>query len=412
MAYPALVTDQNPGPAFFMTPVRTRWGIVLLLIGAGMIGAFQVGKAAIAVPPLREDLGVSLYFASWIVGGLGVLGALIALPASLLLTLFPARATLVVGLCIAGMGSLAGAFATNGNILIATRIVEGLGFLFTILSTPRLFRLVTAPEDNQTAFALWGCYMPIGAGMIMLAGPLLIQSVGWRGLWLFNGVLPLAYAVVVTFLPLPGADVRDSSRKNLSTTIKKGLSSSGPLLVGFTFGVYTFQYFALASLFPALLVERLGLSIATAGLISAGVVFANGVGNLFAGALLRFGAPLWLIVGVGFLASGTFAFGIFSDAMPVTAVALLAGASLAITGLVPASIFAAAPLVSSTAALLAVTLGLITQIGIAGQFLGPAVLAGFVERHDWSKSPAIFVAAMVVGLALSFGLRSALRKKI
>ena len=394
-----------------MPSSRTRWGVVLLLISAGMIGAFQVGKAAIAVPALREDLGVSLYYASWIVGALGVLGAVVALPASLLLTLFPARATLIAGLCVAGAGSLAGALAPSGNMLIATRVLEGFGFLCIILSAPRLFRLVTAPSDNQTAFALWGCYMPVGAAIMMLMGPVLIQSFGWRGLWLFNGMLPIAYAGIVALLPLPGAEERDASRKNLGATIRTGFSTPGPLLVAVTFGTYTFQYFALASLFPALLVERLGLSIGTAGLISAGAVLANGVGNLCAGALLRFGTPVWLIVGLGFLASGTFAFGIFSDMLPVAAVAVLAAASLAVTGLVPASLFAAAPLVSSTAALLAVTLGLITQIGIAGQFLGPAVLAALVERYDWSRSPVIFVAAMVVGLALSYALRTVLRKR-
>ncbi len=209
-----------------MPASRTRWGVVLLLISAGMIGAFQVGKAAIAVPALREDLGVSLYYASWIVGALGVLGAVVALPASLLLTLFPARATLIGGLCIAGAGSLAGALAPSGNLLIATRVLEGFGFLCIILSAPRLFRLVTAPSDNQTAFALWGCYMPVGAAIMMLMGPPLIQSFGWRGLWLFNGILPIAYAVVVGFLPLPGADVRDASRKNLGATIRAGFCNS------------------------------------------------------------------------------------------------------------------------------------------------------------------------------------------
>jgi hypothetical protein len=394
-----------------MSSSRTRWGIVLLLIVAGMIGAFQVGKAAIAVPALREDLGVSLYYASWIVGALGVLGALIALPASLLLTLFPARATLIAGLCVAGLGSLAGAFVTTGAALIATRVLEGCGFLCIILSAPRLFRLVTAPSDNQTAFALWGCYMPVGAAIMMLLGPLLIQSLGWRGLWLFNGILPIAYAVVVRILTLPGGEVRDASRQNLGATIHTGFVRSGPVLVAVAFGTYTFQYFALSSLFPALLVERLDLSIGTAGLISAGAVLANGVGNLFAGALLRFGVPIWLIVAAGFLASGSFAFGIFSPTIPVAMVAVLATASLAITGLVPASLFAAAPLVSSTAALLAVTLGLITQIGIAGQFFGPAALAAFVERYDWPQAPVIFVAATVAGIGLSLALRAALRKR-
>ena len=134
-------------------------------------------------------------------------------------------------------------------MLIATRVLEGFGFLCIILSAPRLFRLVTAPSDNQTAFALWGCYMPVGAAIMMLMGPALIQSFGWRGLWLFNGMLPIAYAGIVALLPLPGADERDASRKNLGATVRTGFSTPGPLLVAVTFGTYTVQYFALASLF-------------------------------------------------------------------------------------------------------------------------------------------------------------------
>ena len=47
---------------------KTRWPLVWVLIFAGVVGAFQVGKAAIAVPLLRDDLGLSLTFASWVVG--------------------------------------------------------------------------------------------------------------------------------------------------------------------------------------------------------------------------------------------------------------------------------------------------------------------------------------------------------
>lgn len=389
---------------------KTRWGIVILLICTGVIAAFQVGKAAIAVPALREDLGLSLYAASWIVGALGVLGAAVALPGGILLSLFPARTALVVGLAALGCGSLAGAFAAGGGILIATRILEGFGFLTITLSAPRLFRLVTAAEDNQTAFAFWGSYMPLGTAAMMLAGPLFIQAFGWRELWLFNGILPLVYAAIVARLPIPGASVHAGPEQNLKASLHAGLATPGPILLAVTFATYTFQYFALSSLFPALLVERLGLSIAAAGLISAGTVLANGAGNLAAGALLRLGIPVWLIIFAGFIAAGTFAFGIFSDALPVAAVALMAAMSLAITGLIPASLFAAAPAVSSTSALLVVTLGLITQIGITGQFLGPAALAAFVERYDWGQAPVLFVAVMIAGIGLSLALRAVLRR--
>lgn len=389
---------------------KTRWGIVFLLICAGILAAFQVGKAAIAVPAMRADLGISLAFAAWIVGALGALGALIGVPAGLTLSRFPPRRALIVGLAVLGIGSLAGSISGSGTLLLLTRVLEGFGFVCTILSAPRLFGFVTVPRDTALAFALWGCYMPVGSAVMMLAGPAFIQAAGWQGLWLFNGVLPLAYAALIATLPIPGADSAQPSQRSLLGDLHEGFRTPGPLLIGLAFGIYTFQYFALASLFPAMLVERLGVSIAAAGLISAGTVLANGAGNLAAGFFLRLGTPLWTILVAGYFASGALAFGIFNDATPVAAVAMLAALSLAITGLIPASIFAAAPSIGTTPALLGISLGLTTQIGVSGQLFGPTALAAFVERYGWSSAPAIFVAVTIAGTAVALILRRVLQR--
>jgi hypothetical protein len=391
---------------------KTRWGIVFLLICAGIIAAFQVGKAAIAVPALRDVLGLTLFYASWIVGALGALGAVIGVPAGLLLSLFPPRRTLILGLTVLGIGSLAGSMMESGSLVLVTRVLEGFGFVCTILSAPRLFALVTVPRDTPLSFALWGCYMPTGSAIMMLAGPAFIGAFGWQGLWLFNGVLPIGYALLVSQLDIPGADTVHKSGRTLYGDLREGFRTPGPILLGLAFGLYTFQYFALASLFPALLVERLGQSIAAAGLISAGAVLANAAGNLAAGVFLRTGVPLWTILIGGYVASAVLAFGIFNEATPVAAVATLAAISLAITGLIPASLFAAAPVIGTTPALLGITLGLTTQIGISGQLFGPTVLAAFVERYDWSYAPTIFVAVMIAGTAIALVLRVVLKGRV
>jgi predicted MFS family arabinose efflux permease len=289
--------------------------------------------------------------------------------------------------------------------------MEGFGFVCTILSAPRLFALVTVPKDAPLAFAFWGSYMPTGSAIMMLAGPAFIGAFGWQGLWLFNGLLPLAYALLIFHLDIPGADKAHKSDRTLLGDLREGFRTPGPILIGLAFGLYTFQYFALSSLFPTLLVDRLGLSITAAGLISAGTVLANAAGNLVAGYFLRTGIPLWAILIAGYVTSAVLAFGIFNEATPVAAVALLAAASLAVTGLIPASLFAAAPIVGTTPALLGITLGLTTQIGISGQLFGPAVLAAFVESYNWSYAPAVFVAVSLLGLLVALALRTTLRQK-
>jgi len=106
-------------------PDTTRWNAVALLVAAGMVSAFQIGKAAIAVPLLQDNLGISLVFASWIVGAFGALGAAFGLFAGSMVSMFEPRRTLIAGLCVMGIASLAGAMAPNGAILLLTRVVEG-----------------------------------------------------------------------------------------------------------------------------------------------------------------------------------------------------------------------------------------------------------------------------------------------
>ena len=387
---------------------RTRWGAVAALILAGAVVALQIGKAAIAVPVLQKDLSLSLVVASWVIGAYGVLGAMVGLPSGIIASLFSARRTLIAGLVAAGLGSLAGAFVTDGGLLIATRVVEGGGFLAAVLAIPRLLRAVTAPRDRDTVLAFWGAYMPIGSVIMMVIGPHLMTQ-GWQTLWIANGVVALAYALAVAFMPLQEDAHPTAPLQTLVPNIKAALGAPGPILLALAFGIYTFQYAAMANFLPTLLMERLGLSISAAGTISAITVAANAVGNIFAGALLRMGAPIWAIAAFGYCFVGAAGFGVFSENLPVVLIAALASASLAITGLIPASVFAAAPRFASTSALLAIVLGLLNQTSNLGSLLGPAAMAGMVQHFGWTRAPYLFLGVTACGLAVALMLRTAMK---
>lgn len=390
-------------------PERTRWGAVAALLFAGVVVALQIGKAAIAVPVLQRELHLSLVIASWVVGAYGVLGAVGGLPSGIIASLFGAKRTLIAGLVTAGLGSLAGAMATNGSFLIATRVIEGCGFLAAVLALPRLLRTVTKPNDRDTVLAIWGAYMPAGSLIMMMSGPSLMNF-GWQTLWIVNGAVALAYALIMAFLPIEEESHAANPGKSLIPNIKLALGAPGPILLALAFGIYTFQYAAIAGLLPALLVDRLGLSVAAAGAISAVSVAANALGNLFAGALLRFGAQLWMVAAFGYCFVGAASFGIFSDNLPVVLVATLASASLAITGLIPASIFAAAPRFAHSSALLAIVLGLLNQTSNLGNLFGPAAIATVAQSLGWSYAPLLFLCVTASGLTVALLLRGAMNR--
>jgi hypothetical protein len=64
------------GP-WIRTPARgsTRWPTVLLIVGAGVVSAFQVGKAPPALA-VQADLGLDLAATSWLLSAFAIVGAL------------------------------------------------------------------------------------------------------------------------------------------------------------------------------------------------------------------------------------------------------------------------------------------------------------------------------------------------
>ena len=54
---------------------RTPWSLVGLLVVAGAVAAFHVGKAPPSVPSLRAELGASLRQAGWLISTVSLITA-------------------------------------------------------------------------------------------------------------------------------------------------------------------------------------------------------------------------------------------------------------------------------------------------------------------------------------------------
>jgi len=389
--------------------VRTRWFRVWTIVLAGVVAALHIGKAPIAVPLLREDLGLSLAFASWIIGAYAIVGAVAGLPAGMIINFVGARRSLVIGLLVIGAASCAGALATSGPTLLVTRVLEGTGFLMVAIAAPMLLRMLTAPRDRDAVFGWWALYFTVGSVVAMLAGPL-VARLGWQALWYATGLLCVAYSVVAWFAAPVAPKAAPSSQRALPD-FGNIIRAPSTILLSLAFAFYSLQYHALTGLLPSLLVERLDVSIAEAGGISAASIVASGIGAVTAGFLLRQGVALWAIVAAAFSFMGLVTFGIFNGSMPLLGVAALGIASLGATGFVPASIYAAAPKLAPEPAMLALTVGCVVQASHLGHVLGPSALGVLVEHFGWSGAPALFVAIACAGVAIALGIRRLLRER-
>ena len=112
------------------------WAVV---VAAGVAAAMHIWKLPGALDFIRQDLGMSLVDSGVLLGIVQVGAVLLGLAASLFSEVWGLRRSLLVGTALLAAGSLVGAFSTATWFLMATRVVEGIGFLMVGVVAPVWF---------------------------------------------------------------------------------------------------------------------------------------------------------------------------------------------------------------------------------------------------------------------------------
>jgi MFS family permease len=194
------------------------WAVLLVLCGTVFLEGLDVAMMGVALPSMRDDLGLSTASLQWIVsayvlgyGGFVLLGGRAA-------DLFGRRRMfllwLVVFIAFSGLGGL----AANGWTLIVARFVTGVsaGFL-----TPASLSIITtsyAPGDVRNRALL--VYGGVGAGgftLGMVAGGLL-TTIGWR--WVFFAPVVMASLLLVLALRVLSEGAAAPSSGGAATTAR------------------------------------------------------------------------------------------------------------------------------------------------------------------------------------------------
>lgn len=388
---------------------RTDWPVVLLLVGAGVVAAFQIGKAPAALPVLRADLALSLVAAGWVISMFNVLGVALGMAVGAVADRLGHRRVVLGGLGLVALASLAGAGAQGAATLLASRFVEGLGFMVVVVATPAMIVRASAPGDLKLSLGAWSAYMPAGTAAMMALSPLLIAPFGWRGLWLANAaaVALFALALARATRALDEASPRAASRPSLASDMRRTLTAPGPPLLALIFATYTLQYLAVLGFLPTVLVEQDGLAQGLAAALTALAIVANVPGNLIGGYLLHHGAPRWLLIVCTLAVMALCALGIYSAGLPLWARYALCVVLSLVGGGIPSSVLGAAPAHAPSKHLVATTNGLIMQGSNLGQSIGPPTVAAIAAAAGgWQWSPAVLLTAAAVGAALALALRA------
>lgn len=382
----------------------TPWPTVLLIVGAGVVSAFQVGKAPAALAAIQADLGLDLATASWLLSAFALVGALTGVAVGIAVDQVGARRMVLGGLVLQGLCAALGALAEGAPLLLASRAVEGVGFLAAVVAAPTLIVGIARPADLGRAMAVWGTFMPVGIAVVMIAAPLL-AGVGWRGFWLANAALLIGYAVLLAVatqrMPRAAAAPRGVVRD-----LRQVTAAGGPWLLAALMAAFAAAYFAVFGFLPTILSGSLAVAPETGSLLAAFAVAVNVLGNLACGPLLARGVPRAVLLIVGFATMMLAGFGILGGGLSAPLAYGLCVVFSAVAGLIPVALLDAAPRYAPRPELTGATVGFLMQGNSVGLLVGPAVSGSLAAAFGWS-SVALFIAALAVAaLAMTMVLRA------
>ena len=379
-----------------------QWPRIWAVFLTGVAAAFLVGKAPAALPVLRAELNLSLFQAGLVVSMFSLVAAVAGVLFGALSDKWGQLRLAIVGLVLAAAAGAAGAWADSGVTLIASRVAEGVGFFMISVSLPGLVLRLADDRTRQTAMGLWGAYLPLGAGLILLAGGIVIETVGWRGLWLLISASYVVFLAALVWAAPREHDVVPGVAGQ--GRVKAVLKTPGAVMLGAVFGCYSGQYMAVTSFVPLILVERAGWELAPAAAVGAMIMVVNTTGNIAAGFMLDRGVRRQSLI---LLASAAMALGailVMSAALPVPV--RIAGAVLfsSFGGMIPGSLFAGVARHAPSRAHVSSVNGLMLQCVAIGQLIGPAVTTWLVATGNGSWTMSLIYLLPMAALTAIAGL--------
>lgn len=371
----------------------------------------HIGKLPPALPVLREVLGVTLVQAGFLLSSMQLAGMLLGLLTGLAVQRVGLKRSMMLGLLVVALGSALGALVQGAGWLLATRAMEGLGFLWVVLPAPALLRQSVGPQRVNRVMGIWGAYMPLGTSLGLLLGPyvmhLALPDMGWRlWWWVLSAWCALLAVLVLWQIPTDAqpATTNKANQKILGLTLR----FRPAWLLALSFAVYSGQWLSVVGFLPTIYALA-GVASANAGWLTALAAAANIVGNVSAGRLLERGVRPLTLLRCGFVAMAAGAVLAF---LPQVDARLQYAAVLvfsAVGGLIPATLFSLSVRLAPSPAAVSSTVGWMQQWSAIGQFTAPPLVAWVaVQAGGWQLTGVISVVCCALGLLLASAIHHAL----
>jgi sugar phosphate permease len=278
-----------------------RWVIFLIACLLFVLSQFYRASVAVISPDLIRDLAVDTRGLSLISASFFYAFALMQIPISMYLDGIGPRISMTLLSLVAVAGAVIFAGGHSVNVLVAGRVLMGVGMACNLMGTLKIITLWFTPLRFATLSAL---VFSLGTlGNLIAATPLVLlaQSLGWRRAFLVIAGINLVLAVLFYLIARdrPSSALLADIPRPASTQMGTILKNMGKLFGEKDYWIISLGTFCRYGIFAAVqalwagpfLIHAMGIAPVTAGnllvLMSIGLLVGSPVFGWFSDAVLR-----------------------------------------------------------------------------------------------------------------------------
>jgi MFS family permease len=213
---------------------REAWLRLAACAGAAALLQMDGTIVTVALPSVGEELGADSHQLSYVLTAYFVAYGLALFPGGALVDRIGSRVVGLAGLAVFAAGALIGALAGSLEVLILSRLVQGVGA--GLVSPASLAGAVSgfSPERRGAALGIWGASSGIANLVGPVVGGLLTVAIDWRACWWF--LVPASAAAALALWQLVPREVHADESPETSG-LRQRVVAAAALVAALTFAV-------------------------------------------------------------------------------------------------------------------------------------------------------------------------------
>ncbi|MBU2552328.1 MAG: MFS transporter [Proteobacteria bacterium] len=164
---------------------RAKKTTVLVVVTVGsFVTPFMGSSVNVALPAIQQAFGLDAIMLSWVATSFLLSAAIFMVPFGRLADIHGRKRTFAWGMLVYTAASVLAALSFSGTMLLATRVLQGLGSAMIFTSGLAILTSVFPPGERGRAMGIAVGAVYIGLSMGPVLGGILTQNLGWRSVFL------------------------------------------------------------------------------------------------------------------------------------------------------------------------------------------------------------------------------------